>query len=128
MSFQTVIHGRLHDETSADDRIYLSILPEENPLRLPAVTFHQISTTRTHAMGGDVPVQRVRVQVDSWGAAYAEARDLAGDVLSRLSRFRGTIEGATVLDCVFDLEGMAYESDTQLWRVSQDFTLYLQEV
>ena len=124
MNAGAAVFGRLTGQTTAGSRVYPLVLPQQPTY--PAVTYQQISAVRLHEMGQDAGVIRVRVQVNAWGKTYAEARTLAGEVETRLSRFRGVVGGVTVLDVVLDNEvDMAYESETQSRRVTQDYTLFI---
>jgi hypothetical protein len=119
------VFDRLFGETGAEDRVYSLVLPQ-NPA-YPAISFQQISATRTHAMGSDGPLVRVRVQVNSWGRTYADARTLAGEVLTRLNRFKGESGGIQVLDVLLDNELDTYEMDADVRRVVQDYTIFVEE-
>ena len=77
MSAGAVIFARLANGTTAQSRVYPLLLPQSPTF--PAVTYQQISALPMHAMGKDGSVVRVRVQVNSWGKTYAEARTLAGE-------------------------------------------------
>jgi hypothetical protein len=123
MSAGAVVSARLNGNTGAANRIYPQILPEAPTY--PAVTYQQISAVRTHAMGKDGPIIRVRVQVNSWGKTYAEARTLAGQVEGRLSRFRGLVGSIEVHDVFLDNELETYDSDAQVRRIIQDFTIHI---
>jgi hypothetical protein len=117
------IFGRLNGETSAEGRIYPEILPQIPTY--PAVTYTIVSVVRTHAMGADAKVKRVRAQVDCWGRTLAEARTLAGEVEARLSRYRGTVDGFTVQDVLLDNEHERYEKEAQIRCVSMDFIIFI---
>jgi hypothetical protein len=119
------VFDRLFGETSAEDRVYSLVLPQ-NPT-YPAISFQQISAARTHAMGSDGPLVRVRMQVNNWGRTYADARTLAGEVLARLSRFKGTSAGIQILDVLLDNELDTYEMDAEARRVIQDYTIFVEE-
>jgi hypothetical protein len=123
MDAGAVVFARLANSTSAGSRIYPLLLPQQPTL--PAVTYQQVSAVRTHAMGQDVPVVRVRAQVNAWGKTYAEARTLANETLTRLARFKGVVGAVQVLDVLADNEMESYESDTQTRRVILDFSLFL---
>ncbi|HEX7119397.1 MAG TPA: DUF3168 domain-containing protein [Longimicrobiales bacterium] len=123
MNAGAVIFSRLVNQTAAGSRIFPLVLPQD--ATFPAVTYQQISSVRTHAMGQDGAIIRVRVQINSWGRSYAEARTLAGEVETQLSRFKGTVGGTRVLDVLLDNEIETYESETQARRVIQDFTFLL---
>jgi len=120
-----VVFGRLANQTIAASRIYPLILPQQPTY--PAITYQTISSVRTHAMGQDSQVVRVRMQVNCWGRTYAEAHALARQVTTQLSRFKGEVSGITVLDVLLDNELDTYESDTQTRRVIQDYSLFLTE-
>jgi hypothetical protein len=118
-----VIHARLTGSTSAATRVYPLILPQAPTL--PAVTYQIISTQRLHNFGTDANIQTVRVQVDSWASSYAQARTLADEVFTRLSRVKGIIGPLDVHDIVEDNRTDLYEAGTNIYRVTQDFRLFV---
>lgn len=123
MSAGEFIFARLSGATSAESRVYPLLLPDAPTF--PALTYHEVSAVRTHAMGQDAGLLRVRVQLNAWGDTYAAARALGNEVAARLSRFRGTASGQTVLDVLLDNEMMTYDSETNSRRVIQEYTLFL---
>lgn len=74
MDASAFVFARLANETSADSRVYPLLLPQ-NPT-FPAITYQRISSIKTHAMGQDGQITRVRVQVNVWGATYAEGKSV----------------------------------------------------
>lgn len=119
------LYSRLKDQTTAGSRIYPLHLPQDSTY--PAISYQQISTIRTHRFGQDGSVIRVRVQLNCWGKTYADVQTLAGEVESRLSRFRGTEAGVEVLDVLQDSVTEGYESATQTRRVIQEYTIFVRE-
>jgi hypothetical protein len=128
MSAGAVVFALLNEETSAEDRVYPLKLPQSNADEfLPSVTFRTVASTRRELMGASCRVLRVRIQVDAWAATYAAVRTLAGEIDSRLNRFRGIVAGKTVQDISRESETEMYESDTQRRRVSCDYIIMMEE-
>lgn len=123
MKAGAVIFGRLDGQTSAGSRVYPLMLPQEPSF--PAITYQQISSGRMRAMGKDGPLIRARVQLNSWGSSYAQARTLAGEVEDMLNRFRGIVSGLNILDILIENEIETFESETEARRVIQDYTIML---
>ena len=95
-----------------DDRIYAFQLPE-NAVTYPAITFQRISGIPDVALSGHTGLDQVRVQIDCWARTYQAAKDLG--VLVRTS-----FADIGIVKSDFDF----YESDTKLYRVSQDFQFW----
>jgi hypothetical protein len=125
MSAGAFIFARLNGSTAAANRVYPLLLPQQPTY--PAVTYQQISSVASHAMGQDSPLTRLRVQVNSWGKTYAEARALATEVEARLKRFRGQAGSVTVLDVLRDNELETIEGDGLIRRIIQDYTVFIQQ-
>ena len=119
----TPIFGLLVNETAASTRIYPLLLPQSPTY--PAITYQQISSVASHAMGADSPLRVVRIQVNSWADTYAAAQSLAAEVAATLSRYRGTLADVRVLDILLDNELSLYDADADSRRVIQDYTLFL---
>jgi hypothetical protein len=126
MDAAPIIFARLNGATSAGNRVHPMYLPQ-SPV-YPAVSYFQVSATPVHAMGNDVDLWRVRMQVDVWGETYASARTLADEVRGRLSRWKGIQDDVRVIDTLFDDEDTPLDPDMQLYRVSTDWTLLLTTV
>jgi hypothetical protein len=123
MEVGTVIVTLLQGVTAAGSRIYPQILPQD--VTYPAISYTEVSAIRTHAMGTDSPVVRVRVQVDAWAVTYADSRAVANQVATALSRYRGQVGSVIVRDVLLDNEDSSYEAESQTRRVSQDYTFYI---
>jgi len=121
MDAMKVVGTRLLDETSAGTRVYPLYLPQN--VTYPCISYFQISASQTHAMGMDLNLWRVRIQVDVWGETYAATQVLADEVRARLSRWKGTIDGVTVIDTLFDDEEMVPDPDMMTYRVLQEYTM-----
>lgn len=79
-------------------------------------------------MGSDANVQIVTMQVDCWGTTRAQVRTLADEVASRLSRFKGIVSAFEVQDIVHDNQSDAFEPDTNIHRITQDYRLFLSTI
>jgi hypothetical protein len=117
------VFGLLVNATAAGSRIYPLLLPQSPTY--PAITYQQVSSTSSHAMGTDSPLKVMRVQVNSWADTYAGAQSLAAEVATTLGRYRGTLADVRVLDILLDNEMPLYELDANARRVIQDYTLFL---
>lgn len=125
MSAGAIVFDRLHNQTSAANRVYPTLAPEDAPY--PRIVYQQISAVRMHAMGQDGPLVRVRMQVSAWGKTYADTQTLAAEVRARLNRFRGIVDGTQVQDVLLDNELDDYSPEAQARRVIQDYTLFTTE-
>ena len=114
--------GRVIVARLAPAAVYPLVLPQDPTL--PAVTYRVISTIRQHAFGADSSIIETRVQVDSWGKTYTEARALGDEVITALSRFSGTVSGVVVHDIALDNEQELFEDDTDTRRISQDYIVF----
>jgi hypothetical protein len=118
-----VLFSRLTGQTAAGSRVYPTILPQSPTF--PAVTYQQISAVKSHAMGQDTPLTRLRVQVDCWAKSHADVRALAAAVAARLSRFKGEFDSVDILDCLLENEIEGYEATSQTRRIIQEYTVFI---
>jgi hypothetical protein len=119
----TAILAGLLVGTAAESRVFPLKLPQDG--QLPAITYQQISNVRREGMGGTIPVERVRVQVDAWAETYKAVRSLGKEIDDRLNRYKGTIAGIEVLDTHRLNETEMYESDTQRRRITADYIIII---
>jgi len=69
-------HPRL--KSLVGTRIYPEVLPQAPTY--PAIVYQRISTTRLRALDGPVGLARPRIQLDCYGATYAEAKEIAANL------------------------------------------------
>jgi hypothetical protein len=67
------------------DRVHWTISPQGTPT--PRVVLHRIDGVRSYATSGAVDYVQSRVQVDCFGAAIRETKDLARAVISAVSGY-----------------------------------------
>lgn len=106
-------------------RVYPLQLPQRPTL--PAVTYRRIDGPREHAMGADPGLAHPRIQVDSWGASYADTKAVATQVRGALQRWRGIAAGVEVLAVYLQGDEDGYEPETKQWRVRQDWIVWHRE-
>jgi hypothetical protein len=111
-------------------RIYALILPQKpqgGAGWVPAVTYQRIAAIRENALDGATGLVGVRFQVDSWALTYAEVKDLAAAVRGALNGFAGAVGGENVQGSFLLADTDRYESEVELFRVSQDFRVWHRE-
>lgn len=72
MDMQAALRARLLGQTSAASRVSWVDRPQGSSL--PAITLQTISSDRPRTYNGMQSLRLSRVQLDAWGASYAEAR------------------------------------------------------
>lgn len=103
-------------------RIYPLLLPDTR--HLPAVTYQRVSTTRDYTTTGPVSLTHVRLQIDSWGSTYAEAKTTAEAILRSLEAFTGLLPDGTHVDSIMlDASYDLYDEDARSYRVSSDYLI-----
>lgn len=90
---------------------------------LPALTLNTVSDPRPKHMGGNQVTRSTLVQVDSWGATYAAARNCANAVVSALTA--QDKDGIRFLGFFVNSDRDLTEStdDGQVFRVSLDVSV-----
>lgn len=116
-----------------DDRIFPQVIrqDEEGVIRLPAITYTNVSGFREHSLLGPAGYARPRMQIDCWAYFYLEAKQIAEAVRLALDGFRGDvsigsdslrIESSTLVN-VQDFDA----DEGKIRRVSLDFSIHHQE-
>ena len=80
--------------TSAGKRIYPMSIPFK--VKYPALTYQRIANSGHH----DIDVSYPRIQYTAWSDELILARQLAGEVESRLRRYKGVIDGYRIKQIV----------------------------
>jgi hypothetical protein len=106
-------------------RIYYLRLPEGAVL--PAITYQRISRIGVPEYDGPSDLAGRRVQVDSWSTLGSQAATLAGEVRKAFDGFAGTRENTRVLGVFLLDEATGYETETELYRLRQDYLVWSHE-
>lgn len=103
----------------AGDRIFPNVLREG--ATLPAVVYTAVSQVPQNSMTGtpDGALFQSRMQVDCYARTYAVVQQLAAAVYAVLGAL-STAQAQGVLEAQRDL----YENESQLHRVSMDFSIW----
>ena len=75
-------------------RIYASKLPQE--ATFPSIAYNRISTVRTYSQSGDSNLTKPRIQYSCFAETYEGARNLAEQIVSEMSGFKGTAGSSTI--------------------------------
>lgn len=113
MTIETDINAALDSVVS--NRVYPNKLPQSPTY--PAITYFRVTGRRMWSLSGSANLQNPRFQVDVWAQSYSDARTTADSVITAMagsSNFK--VGGASDQDM--------YEPDTQLHRVSIDFSVW----
>lgn len=104
-------------------RIRPSHLPQDPTF--PAVTYHLISKTRTHAMTADTGDTFARIQVSSWDESYSGVKDVAEGVRVAMQRWSST---GIVKDSFLENEhDLPFDLRTETYHVVQDYRICFKE-
>jgi hypothetical protein len=114
-------------------RVHPGIVPQKSVF--PCVVLTQISSERTPVMGEDTGTVRSTWQIDQYATTYAQARKVASLVRKALERRAGTFPAGgspviapRLIQAIFvEADTDLFEDETQLHRVSTDYTIWYQE-
>ncbi|AHE56011.1 tail completion protein gp17 [Sphingomonas sanxanigenens] len=107
------------------ERVWPLVRPEGTPL--PALTLQVISPNRTYTQDGPSGFYGPRVQFDSWGASYEDAKLVSRQVTAavELPAIVGGIRfDAGFLDSERDMPITDIPGGGKAYRVSQDFFVW----
>ena len=104
-------------------RVYPEVLPQSPTL--PAVVFSEVAGSEDYALDGPTGTAARRVQVDAWAKTRAEATALGAAVAALLSGHAGAAGGLEVQGMFLLSERWDFESETALYRTSQDYEVWL---
>lgn len=131
MTIKTELYSRLSGYAGLTGLVSTRIHPVRLPQNctMPAVTYQIVSGPRVSNFGDDTGDVRYRVQVDCWASAVtgesASADAVADQVKAALQRYRG----GNIQDIYLEneIDGDAYESDADLYRVTLEFIVWFKE-
>jgi len=106
----------------AGDRVYTEVLPQA-PV-VPAVVFTVVAGGDDVALDGPTGASSRRVQVDAWAKTRAEATSLALAVKTALAGRAGGAAGFDIQGAFLLSERWDFDSETLLFRTSQDWEIW----
>lgn len=117
--------------TDADlTRVFPLLIPEHvrgESRKQPCIVYQRIGTERDGTFCETDSLAKVSMQIDVYSKSYLTAKQLAQEVRRALVDYTGPM-GDTHVDKVFiDVEFDLVETDTGLFRVSQTYTIWVQE-
>jgi hypothetical protein len=100
----------------------------EQAAALPAVTLNKVSGGPLYADEGEVGLDEVRVQIDTWASSFSASTAVAREVRAQISGYEDANFPYISLDVVRDLrEGGANQAAYE-YRVSMDFIVLSRSV
>jgi hypothetical protein len=94
---------------------------------LPAVTLQMISPGRDYTYAGALNTAATRVQGDSWGRSYLEAKQVSRALVAAIEPAGlqgGTRFGASFVDSGSDFPPEDMPGGTKVYRVTTDFIIW----
>lgn len=102
-------------------RIYPLVMPQPVPV-MPAIVYQIVNDSPIQSLHGPtLGLRQARVQIDAYGANYAASQALADAIEAALD---ATSSGGGQCTAVRQGRRDLYESDTKLFRVSLDFSVW----
>lgn len=95
-------------------RIYPLLMP--SPPVLPALVYQRVADAPQFGVDGYHNLEQVRVQLSCWDKTYAGAKTLAAATRAAMA--------AAPLYGIFLMDLDDYDSETKLYRVLQDFSIW----
>ena len=99
-------------------RIYAQKLPQE--ATFPSLVYNRISTQRTYSHSGDSNFTKPRIQYSCFAETYEDAKDLAEQIVSEMSGFKGTAGTATIYSTFVENELDSLDSESKLYFIPVD--------
>ena len=133
MSIKAAIYSLLSSDVPLAALVSDRITPGGDPARgVASVTYHMISSVRTHTMDGPDTLVTPTMQVNSFGASDLEAENVAEAVRTVLDGFSGTVGGVEISYIAMDDQGDLDDfepTDKQVSRhgVRQDYLMTFTE-
>jgi hypothetical protein len=127
MALEGAIVSKLRATSGVTDITGLRIWPARRVQArdLPAITVQRVSGAPVYTNDGESGLAEARIQIDSWGATYTEAKNAARAVQTALSAFTGTVDSVafrfSYLDTERDDQEGGGDEPEYLFRTSMDF-------
>jgi hypothetical protein len=109
-------------------RLYPVLVPEN--ATFPCATYQVISTVPGYTHSGANPIEKRRVQFDTWSggasnANYADVKNLQAAIRAVLEGFQGTLPDGTLVAGIFVAHAAdLYEQDARAYRTTTDYMVH----
>ncbi len=102
-------------------RIYAQKLPEA--ATFPSLVYNRISSTRNYSHSGDSNMTSPRIQYSCFAETYEEAKDLAEQIVSEMSGFKGTAGSSTIYSTFVENELDLIDPESKLYFIPVDLMI-----
>ena len=102
------------------NRIYPVLLPQGTVAAFPAVTYQRITADRVYSLSGYSTLENAKMQIDCWATSFETVKDLG-------NKMRQVVDGATAFASNLISDQDLYEDEVNVYRVSQDYSLWNRE-
>jgi hypothetical protein len=107
------------------DRIYPIVLPEAPAY--PAATYLTLSQVPDYTSDGNSNYCNYRVQIESFGNTYADAKNVYAAIFAALDSFSGTWPDGTIIGNIRLITSSDfYDSDSRIYRTRTDYIITTQ--
>lgn len=103
-------------------RIYPLKVPEK--AELPVIVYQKITNTTDVLHDGPSRLNNAIMQFDVWANSYAEAKQIAKNLIKAMLEFRHESEEGKIWVTALNNENDFYESELGLYRVNMDFRIF----
>ncbi len=125
MSVEKDIRTYMGTRTAITDivgsRIYAQKLPQE--ATFPSLVYNRVSTQRTYSHSGDSSLTTPRIQYSCFAETYEDAKDLAEQIVSEMSGFKGTAGTATIYSTFVESELDMIGPESKLYFIPVDLMI-----
>ena len=88
----------------------------------PYIVYFKVSSVRLYQSDGRAGTERARIQISSYAATYAAAKDLAGKIITAMDDFMGgSIEQTNAF---IQNENDLFDLETKLYHVPVDYFVW----
>ena len=102
-------------------RIFPLLLPDD--CQKPAVSYRLVSTLDQNTLDGPLGLVQVRLQIDSWGDAYADAKNVAQALYNLLDDYTGTVGTVAIANIWRDAESTGFDQTVRAYYVQTDWMI-----
>jgi len=135
MSIEEAIFALLSTEQTITAIVKQRIYPIRTPdnAKIPCISYQRQSSQREHTLEAAGNFTYSRFAVEIWtpknpGIGGANmAQDIARKVQTRLDGYRGTVSGVDILGILSENETHGWESDVEVYRITQTWLVMHRE-
>lgn len=132
-SLRSLITGNAGISAIVSTRVYPVVAPDN--VTFPCLTYQRITSAKEATLNDGGSFTTANFEINIWtpkttaagAGGFEQARDLARKIEGVLNGYRGTVSSVDIQGILIQNEAHGYETDIEVYRITQQWTVMFRE-